>query len=260
MNRRTVIIPVIIIILSAVILGAWLYYSRITASQEKELTASGTIEAPETDISSLAAGQVIFLGVKEGDSVKKGQRLVTLDDRIARDQVKAAQAQIEAAEANVRAAEEAGDDEQRDVALAQVKAAKAAKASARVQLSYTSLTSPIAGRILSLAVEKGENVTPGSPVMTIGRLDDLTLSIFISEDRLGRVKLGQVVDVSVDSFSSRIFKGKVTEISDQAEFTPTNIETKEQRVNLVYEVKVDLPNKDLGLKPGMPADATVIEQ
>ena len=83
------------------------------------------------------------------------------------------------------------------------------------------------------------------------------LTIYIPEDELNRVYVGQTAEVSVDSFPSRIFAGTVTYISQQAEFTPKNIQTEKERVNMVFAVKVRLANPEHLLKPGMPADASL---
>ena len=98
---------------------------------------------------------------------------------------------------------------------------------------------------------------PGSILMTVANLNEVTLTIYVPEDELGRVYLGQEVDVQVDSFPGELFRGTVAHIAQQAEFTPKNIQTEKERVNMVFAVKVRLPNSDHRLKPGMPADAFV---
>jgi len=85
----------------------------------------------------------------------------------------------------------------------------------------------------------------------------VTLVIYIPENRIGQVQVGQEVEVQVDSFPGRVFVGQVQNIAGEAEFTPRNVQTQEERVNLVFAVKVRIPNPDGALKPGMPADATV---
>jgi HlyD family secretion protein len=83
------------------------------------------------------------------------------------------------------------------------------------------------------------------------------LKIYVSEEELGKVKLGQKADVTVDSFKDRTFEGKVIYISPEAEFTPKNIQTQDERTKLVFAVKIELKNPHFSLKPGMPADAVV---
>ncbi len=119
------------------------------------------------------------------------------------------------------------------------------------------IASPIDGTILERLVEPDEFAAPGSTVMVVAPLDTLTLTIYVPENRYGEVSLGQVFPVTVDSFPSQTFKGKVTFISDQAEFTPRNVQTKDSRQTTVYAVKLALEPTGGKLKPGMPADALV---
>ena len=106
-------------------------------------------------------------------------------------------------------------------------------------------------------VELGELVTPGSILATITDLHDMWIMAYVSEKNLGQIKLGQSAEVFVDSFPQKPFPGKVTYISTEAEFTPKNIQTKEERVKLVYAVKVQIDNTKELLKVGMPADVVI---
>jgi len=124
------------------------------------------------------------------------------------------------------------------------------------QISRLVITSPADGTILSRNVEPGEVVSPGSVVFTLGRLAELTLTVFIPEDRYGEISLGQAVNVVADSFPGVIFKGSVTEISDKAEFTPRNVQTTEGRKSTVFAIKIKVSDPEGKLKPGMPADVT----
>jgi multidrug resistance efflux pump len=94
--------------------------------------------------------------------------------------------------------------------------------------------------------------------MTVANLDEVRLTVYIPENRYGRIQLGQSVSVEVDSFPGKAFQGEVTYLASQAEFTPRNVQTKEERVNTVFAVKILIPNPDHDLKPGMPADATIV--
>jgi len=124
---------------------------------------------------------------------------------------------------------------------------------AQAQQSYTSITAPVSGTITSVVGAVGENAAPGKTLATIADLDDLQVSVYIPETRIGEVRLGQKAIVYVDS-SDTAFDAEVTFISSNAEFTPSNVETKEQRVKLVYEVRLRVTNASDVLKPGMPAD------
>jgi HlyD family secretion protein len=97
-------------------------------------------------------------------------------------------------------------------------------------------------------------------MLTLGDLDEVTLTVYVPEDQLGQVNIGQDVEVQVDSYPDRLFMGTVVAIADEAEFTPRNVQTKEERVNMVFAVDVRIPNPDHELKPGVPADATILTE
>jgi len=138
---------------------------------------------------------------------------------------------------------------------AQVRAARAALKITEIQLRHTQLRAPFGGIITSRNVELGEVVMPGCEVLTLSDLSTVDLKIFVDETEIGKVKPGQRVEVKVDTFPDKVYKGKVSFISPEGEFTPKIIQTHKERVKLVYLVKVSIPNPDLELKPGMPADA-----
>lgn len=117
--------------------------------------------------------------------------------------------------------------------------------------------SPIDGVVLEKAYEPGELALAGSTVLTVGDLSTLTLTVYVPEERLGDVSLGQVFQISVDAFPSKTFPGTVTHISNQAEFTPRNVQTIQGRKDTVYAVRLTLANPGMQLKPGMPADVTL---
>ncbi len=148
--------------------------------------------------------------------------------------------------------------EQIDQARARVEEAKAALSLAQTRLGYAHLTSPLSGVVLSKNVEPGEYVAPGTPVVTVGDLENPWLRAYIDETDLGRVKLGQKVLVTTDTYPGKKYEGALYFIASQAEFTPKNVQTQKERVKLVYRVKVSIPNPHLELKPGMPADAEIL--
>jgi HlyD family secretion protein len=125
----------------------------------------------------------------------------------------------------------------------------------RKSISDCTIISPVNGVVTRRPVEAGELISPGATVLTVSELDNVHVMIYVTEKDLGRVGLGREADVTIDSAPGRIFKGRVTYISQEAEFTPKNVQTREDRVKLVFGVKVEVPNPDGLLKPGMPADA-----
>jgi multidrug resistance efflux pump len=172
-------------------------------------------------------------------------------------QLESADAALRAAEARLEQAQAGARDEQIMVAEAQIAQARAAQQQVEVQLSKAALSAPRAGLVLSRPVHEGEQVAPGAPVMTIGSLDTVRLTLYIAEADIGRVTQGQQVDVTVDSFPGRVFTGSVSFIAQEAQFTPRNVQTQAERVTTVFAVRVDLPNPEHALKPGMPADAVL---
>lgn len=146
---------------------------------------------------------------------------------------------------------------QKDLAASQalIDASQAALEQTRIQYRYSELRAPFGGIITSRNIEPGEVVTPGREVLTLADLAQVDLKIFVNETEVGKVRPGQRIEVRVDTFPKRIFAGTVAFISPEGEFTPKIIQTKKERVKLVYLVKVKVENPDLALKPGMPADA-----
>ena len=156
---------------------------------------------------------------------------------------------IEAAEAAVSQAEAVVTQ-----AEAGKKQAEAALKLLEIQLEKSSVKVPADSGVLTTSLETGELVGPWSLVMTIAKLDMVELTVYIPEDVYGKIQLGQAVLVTVDSYPNKSFLGEVIYIADQAEFTPRNVQTVEGRKATVYAVKIQIPNENHDLKPGMPAD------
>ena len=145
-----------------------------------------------------------------------------------------------------------------DEARARLKGALAQVSTAQERLGYATLTAPLTGVVLSKSVEPGEQVAAGTPVVTLGDTGQCWLKGYIPETELGRVKLGQGARVTTDSNPGKVYQGKVSFISSEAEFTPKSVQTEKERVKLVYRIKVTLANPGMELKPGMPADAEIL--
>jgi multidrug resistance efflux pump len=134
--------------------------------------------------------------------------------------------------------------------------AQAAQALIDIQLEKSIIKSPADGIVLTRNLEEGEMLSPGSVAIIIGQLQEVSLTVYIPETEYGKIKLGDSVSIAVDSFPGEKFSGIVSYISDQAEFTPRNVQTIDGRKTTVYAVKITVPNSNLELKPGMPADGT----
>ncbi len=126
-----------------------------------------------------------------------------------------------------------------------------------IRLAYTVLRAPFDGVILARQAELGEVVLPGTPIVTLADLNHLWVRVYVPETDLGKVHWGQAVDVRTDTYPDKIYRGRISFISSEAEFTPKSVQTEKERVMLVYRVKVDVENPNRELKPGMPADAYI---
>lgn len=178
---------------------------------------------------------------------------ITLNYNIALSQYTQSKAVLEQAISNLKKIE--ATEREIGAAKAQVKAAQAALNLANLHLNYTTLRAPFSGIITTRNVEPGEVVNPNREVFTLSDLSQVDLKIFVDETEIGKVKPGQKVKVTIDTFPDKVYSGKVSYISPEGEFTPKIIQTHKERVKLVYLVKVTIPNPDLELKTGMPADA-----
>ncbi|OGO79456.1 MAG: hypothetical protein A2Y23_07065 [Clostridiales bacterium GWB2_37_7] len=218
-----------------------------------------------------------FLALYKDNNVSKQeleQAQLSLD--IATAQYDAAQNQIIQAEAALRLAESSKINTQivqktsesaakqlkqagaaYEAAVAQKKFAEAILEEAAALLEDTVILAPADGTITMKMLEEGESVNQGTPVVEIIDLSNLSLTVYVSENKIGNVKLGQQAAVYVDSFGDKAFDGKIVYISDKAEFTPKNVHMKEDRVKLVYGVKIKLEDTKGSVKPGMPADAVI---
>jgi len=175
-----------------------------------------------------------------------------LDDaRAAADRTAAA---LAGAEQNLARLEHGNRPEEIRIAESQVELAKAKLAQIEKTIGDCTLIAPMDGTVTTRSREPGEWVTPGAPLVTLSRLDEVWLAIYISEDQLGRVKLRQKASVKLDGSDQR-YEGVVTFIAPEAEFTPKNAQTPDERAKLVYRVKVTLKNPNGIFKPGLPADA-----
>lgn len=169
----------------------------------------------------------------------------------------AAQAARDKAHAQLAMLKEGFRTEEVEEGRARLREADKALALAELNLARCQLFAPLAGRVLSKNREAGEAAPAGASIVTLGDLTRPWLNLYIGERDLGKVSLGMKAYATVDSFPNQPFTGKVTFISDKAEFTPKNIQTPDERIKLVYRIKIELENRGEALKPGMPADGVL---
>jgi len=264
MNKKTVIPRIVI----AVILISGLVYYFVSKSfngNRNVIFASGVIECTQVEITAKISGRIAGLHAKEGGQVKQGQLLVELaHDEIAAqfDQVNASYKNAQENLSRYGELYKAGSisKQQLDNAQMQYDVLSANMRNARAQLDNAFLKTPISGVVLSKNAEEGEIAFPGMSILTVTDPADTWIKIYVQETMLGRVKIGQDVKVKTDSYPDKVYSGKVINIASEAEFTPKNIQIKDERVKLVFAVKVRIENPDQELKQGMPADAEIVLQ
>ena len=312
------IVPIVVIVLGLML---YVYFWRIRPAREYDPTVrgSGTIEATTVVVSAKIAARILTLTVAEGDKVKAGQVLATLqcDEPQARlaqaeaalAQAQAVRAQAVAAEAQARAQgaplttqqklavkerdravslyKSAGATERTvdqaesalqsvgeqvkaasltvDVTARNIKVAEAQTVVAEKSLDLAktlvmecTLASPMDGIVLARNHEPGELVLPGSSLLKLGKVDEVYTWIYVPNEEIGRVKLGESVKLLADTYPDREFAGIVARINQEAEFTPKSIQTKQDRTRLVFGVKVTIDNPDGALMPGMPVEAKLV--
>lgn len=168
-----------------------------------------------------------------------------------------AQAQWNSAKQNLQKMQRFVRPEDLAAGKARLDQAKASADLLKKQYTDACVLASVAGTITSKPVEEGELINTGATVATISRLEKMNLMIYVNETELGKVKLGGAADVVIDTYPDKNYPGKVIYISPIAEFTPKNVQTKEDRTKLVFGVKLEVDNNDGTLKAGMPADAFI---
>ena len=193
----------------------------------------------------------------------RAQRLFAKDEVSAQDRdlaataLKRADAIFKAAEQRYNEAVEGSRKEDIAIAQANLKEAGANLKLSQVNLSYTTLRAPSNGVITVRQAELGEVVAPGTPVVTIADLDHIWLRAYLAETDLGSIHWGQEATVTTDTYPGKQYHGRISFIASDAEFTPKSVQTNQERVTLVYRIKIDIDNPNHELKPGMPADAHI---
>ncbi|MEW5725197.1 MAG: efflux RND transporter periplasmic adaptor subunit [Thermodesulfobacteriota bacterium] len=223
-------------------------YRRMSDLYGRKVVPASQLEDARTAFESAKAAyeaaEEQYKLVKAGprrEAVEEGQAQVSGSDAALR-AAKAQQREVEKLKLDLQALE------------AQISQARAALAVAEDDLVEASLPAPFSAVVTVKEVEEGEFVQAGAPVMTLAQLDRVWVRTYIPEVQLGRVKLGQRAKVTTDTFPDKVYEGRVVFISPEAEFTPKNVQTKEERVKLVYRLKVSLANPNQELKAGMPVD------
>ena len=254
-RRRRPLIPVMILLVLALAAGGYFWWRSARATESTGLSASGSVEAQQYQVASVIAGRVMKVAASEGDVVKQGQTLVVLDQSALKLQVEQTEQGVKAARAALSNAKEDGTDADVTAARARLNQADAAVDLAKIQLGYATVTAPHSGVVVTLTTNAGENAGPGRTLLTLSDPGDLFVRVFVPETQIGNVKIGQQATVTADSVSEP-YAGTVSFVASDAQFTPTNVETKDQRTKLVFEVRVRISDTSGALKAGMPVDVT----
>ena len=233
-----------------------------TEAQLKELLAGSRVEEIEEAHANLRQAEDNLKLAKDDwdrfDNLFKEGAISAQERDRAKNKVEVAISQVKAAQERYQMIRIGPRPEVIEAARHERDRAKAALGAAQVRLRDGTILAPLAGIVLTKRAEQGEIINPGFPIVVLIDPDDLWLRVYIPESEIGLVKIGQKGTITVDSFPKRKFEGKVIEISSKAEFTPRTVQTKKERVNLVFGVKISLDNRERLLKPGMPADAEII--
>ncbi len=211
-----------------------------------------------------------LIAMQEVDRARQAYEVAVAQERSARANLQIVEAgprpdQIEAARAQLKAARDHLDlllagprPYQVEAARGQVAQARAALDLAQSRLREATIVSPINGVVLRKNLEVGEMANPGVSILTLVDPTDLWLRAYVPETDIGRIKVGMAARITIDAYKDRTFSGKITEIASEAEFTPKNVQTKKERINLVFRIKIAVDNPEGLLKPGMPADADIL--
>lgn len=211
------------------------------------LTGRDSLEV-QAAAAALAQAETAVTAAEAGVTVAEAQMM----------QAEAAVAQAEAAAAQVA---DGVAQAQAMVTLAEKQVAEAQAALHVIELQREKLVveTAVAGTIMTRNVQPGELVQPGLTAMTLAQLEDLTVTVYLPENRYGQVSLGDTATLTADSFPDQNFEAVVIRIADQAEYTPRNVQTQEERQTTVYAVELSVRNPEGQLKPGMPADVVFSE-
>jgi multidrug resistance efflux pump len=227
--------------------------AEATSAKVKHGATKETLASAQTALSNAQRMLDLMVSIRENPL----QLHAAVDG--AQAQLSSAEAQLAQAKAKLDLVKSGARVEQIQAGEAQLAQARAAQRQIEVQLAKATLTSPRDGVVLSRSLHEGEQANPGATLMSVGALDPVRLTIYIPETDIGRVRPGQKASVTVDSFPGKSFEGAVTFIAQEAQFTPRNVQTKDERATTVFAVRIELANADHALKPGMPADAVIVE-
>lgn len=225
-----------------------------TAQLQEAQATQQALPSPEL-VAAIAQAQGALAGLNaQLGMAQQLQTAVSSQIQLLTNQVTVAETAVDAAQAQLDLLEAGARPEQLAAAQAQVEAVQATVNLLETQIGRQTLTAPVDGVVLDRTIDPGEVAAPAAALLVIGQLDELTITVYVPEDRYGAIELGQEVVVTVDSFPGETFTGTVSRIADKAEFTPRNVQTAEGRASTVFAIELSVADGASKLKPGMPAD------
>ena len=220
-------------------------------TSEDQFRYSGTVETTKVTLSSKVASDITEFPAEEGDEVKAGEIVVQLNDDIY--QVSATQVDNDYRRSSKLIAEGFISEEQHDRITA-------AKEKNDLHKDWCKITSPISGTIITKFKEKGEYVSPGMNIVSIADLKNVWAYFYVEHNKINQLKVGDKIKCYLPESPETVINGKIIKINEEAEFTPKNVQTREERTRLVYGVKVKLDNENMLLKAGMVLETSFESQ
>ncbi|WP_160676944.1 biotin/lipoyl-binding protein [Clostridium sp. C8-1-8] len=214
---------------------------------------TGTVECESYNISSEVSGKLSELNVSEGSTIKAGDKVAKVDSKVYEIQQFQAEGALKIAEAKQSDIPSNAKASIKDEAQGAVDQAKASVDLAKLQVSKSSITSPIDGTVTDVLVHKGDLISTGTNILKISDIKSKYLKIYIEESKRSKVKLNQSLTIKINNATE---KAQVVYISTQSEFTPKNVETKNDKEKTLFEVKLKLKDNS-GAVPGLMADVSL---
>ncbi|MEE9553717.1 MAG: HlyD family efflux transporter periplasmic adaptor subunit [candidate division Zixibacteria bacterium] len=285
---RKIIVPFIVI--AAISVSVIVYISNDKSADDSVLVLSGAIETVEIDLAFTIPGRLDNIFSEESEAVSSGDTVAELSHKESLARLRQIEAQIAAAVANkdklgiekealernlskvarlvISGGATSGEKEDLEDKIRVVEATIISASSSidalnsqkdylEITVDEEYLTSPVDGMVILRSAEPGEVVNPGKTILTVADLSKLEIKVYLPESKLGLIEIGQLVEIKIDSFPDTSYEGMVRRISDKAEFTPKNVQTREERVKTVFAVIVSADDQGGILKPGMPCDVII---
>ena len=216
----------------------------------REFRYAGTIEATETDLSARIAGVIVSYGAREGEAVKQGETITTIDCDDLRLAAGMASGDFKRAEELYKGGSLSRENYDR---------LKYKRDDSALRVQWCTIKSPVSGRLLFSYREKGELVAPGTKLATVADLSEVWAYIYVPHDMLAKLNTGMEIQGYLPEAGEKVFPGRISVIYSGAEFTPKNVQTRKERTRLVFAVKVTFPNPEEILKPGLTIEVELPE-